>query len=87
VHPMLPLAPISSSSLPQLIPPADVAPMFILRPVSLLMLRRPHDVRQGRKPWNATDLRDPVTGKWILDMSMVKPVVLKKHKSAPEQVP
>jgi hypothetical protein len=42
-------------------------------------------LRQGRKAWNATDLRDSVTGKWILDMSMTKPVVAKKRKTSSQQ--
>ena len=35
---------------------------------------------QGRKPWNATGERDAKTGKWSVDLSMIKPVVLKTTK-------
>jgi len=32
---------------------------------------------QGRKPWNATGERDRKTGKWTIDESLIKPVVVK----------
>jgi len=32
---------------------------------------------QGRKPWNATGERDRKTGKWLIDESLIKPVMLK----------
>jgi len=32
---------------------------------------------QGRKPWNATGERDRKTGRWAIDESMIKPVMVK----------
>jgi hypothetical protein len=38
-------------------------------------------MRQGRKAWNATGERDAKTGKWVVDLTMVKPVTPKKKKA------
>jgi len=41
---------------------------------------------KGRKAWNATGERDPKTGKWVLDLSLVKPLVVKKRSKVSDGV-
>jgi len=68
--PVIPTAPLVSQ--------VPAPPVMLLRPVRFVHFLSSHDVQlQGRKPWNATGERDRKTGKWTIDESLIKPVMVK----------
>jgi len=69
--PVIPTAPLVSQ--------VPAPPVMLLRPVRWLILsqRSYHVQLQGRKPWNATGERDRKTGKWTIDESLIKPMMVK----------